>query len=90
MIVIAVLAAALAAAAFVMLLPGIVINTLRGRYKARKRNLVLEALRDPQTWAISSTDCDHLLLGVSGRWRIYSCTINDACVSSALGRVACG
>jgi hypothetical protein len=48
-----ILVVALAVAAFLILLPGILINTVRGRYKNRERNLVLQSIRDPQTWLIS-------------------------------------
>ena len=49
----AIIVAALVVAAFIVLLPGIMINTFRGRYKTRQRNLVAEAVRDPQTYLIS-------------------------------------
>lgn len=46
------IAVAAAVALFIVLLPAIIINTCRGRYKHRSGNLVMAAIRDWQTWAI--------------------------------------
>lgn len=48
-----VLAVALAVALFIILLPGIIINACRGRYRLRSGNIIMTAIRDWQTWAIS-------------------------------------
>lgn len=49
----AVLLLLLAGALFVVLLPGIIINALRGRYRGGSRGVISSAIRDWQTWAIS-------------------------------------
>ena len=41
-------------AVFVLLLPGIVINGFRGRYKNRQENFILAAVKDWQTWLIAT------------------------------------
>ena len=46
-------AAVAAIIGLVLLSPGIIINTIRGRYRNRTRGLLSSALRDWQTWLIS-------------------------------------
>lgn len=49
----ALLALVAALIGLVLLSPGIIINTVRGRYRNRTRGLISSALRDWQTWVIS-------------------------------------
>lgn len=49
----AILLTLLSLISLILLLPGIIINTIRGRYKNRSRGLLSSSLRDWQTWLIS-------------------------------------
>jgi uncharacterized membrane protein YvbJ len=49
----ALLVALLGFALVVVLLPGIIINTLRGRYKDRPNHILRASIADWQTWAIA-------------------------------------
>lgn len=51
---------------FIALLPGIIINSLRGRYKNRTRGLISTAVRDWQTWLISMPFAIPLFIFVVG------------------------
>jgi hypothetical protein len=75
-IIVVVLLFALAVVLFIALLPGIVINSLRGRYKNRTRGLISTAVRDWQTWLISMPFAIPLFIFVVG-------SFNDAMARQA-------
>jgi hypothetical protein len=75
------LAVVLGLLGLVLLSPGVIINTIRGRYKHRSRSFLVTAITDWQTWIISlplSIPAIFMLVHVSGEISSQQAQISNA------------